>query len=833
MNSVRQALLISLTCLSAGFFSLSKTNDFTSSENINAAFHALFDMPLYFGAGTILGSASLIGGITWSATQLFPKTTPFGEECHLLSRILGIASLNSFTYALKRIPLLSLFLNRIPSSSSAWEENKNLLAQVPMNTKEDEELIHFLQKRWLAKTTGCYRFLVDWGLPLFGISHQVHPESTNSYARNPANKLSKTYIKRVDAWKHLLPHPSHFPLLLTRLCAIHDYLPNCISIHPEENIECFFERLDSLMQSSPPFAVIDATSWFVLKDHSKEWLEVWEQGEKQLFDQCAIHKLDPNKIICIQRQDLNLHTGVRLLPFSCSSKEVQTKQLEHLLDWVSKFGLSSNRVELDRTIADAPISFTLLESCISVSKHQYHALFDSLETSWRSSHPQKTILFQGTMKVLKDLFSAISDEKWQEISSSTTRSSVVELALKKIEHKLRILIEEDERLSFHDAAEHLEQVHADLTSFIEIFSLFTPQDFSKIFKAHLTCIPEALRPLSTYGIHSSGMTNMGGIFRAVEKFIGRKPHILHGENTYFECLYASEVFGKPIFTLEATEQDFKEADLILAQFNPAIKRVHITSEDFHRAEYHVEKIGDVLQKALSLRDGKPLTIAIDCTFDYSDSSRVNALLQEFQKEIQSGALNIICYRSGIKYDLFGMDNYCGAPFYMIHNEDPGWAHFDSLLTDPTLQTDRLSLNWFCLAFQQAAPFLEAYRKQIFDNTHAVLERMPQTLTSTENRKYRVIPMESDTDPTFIDIKIFGPMHELRGSVLVGGILTIKSLQAGLPLLFRPGIGFFHPNISVIMGEVCTTVRLSLGLDPAQIDVFVTCLKYIDVLNGPT
>lgn len=822
MYSLKRALFISLLCLSGAFFSYSKT---LPSENIKAGLHALWDPPLYLGAGTVLGAACLMSSITWGACKVIPGTTSFGQECFLFSRILGIASWNSFTYALKRSPLVSFLFQRIPPSCSAWDANQDMLAKIPVSTEKDKELVQFLQKRWLAKTTGCYRFLVDWGLAPFGIAHQLHPESTNSYARDPSNRLYKTYVLRVDSWKHRLPHPFHFPLILTRHCPIQNYLPNCISVDSQES---FCERLSSLLSTARPFAIVDATSWFSLKENAKEWQAIWEKKQKQLLEQCHAHNLDTTKIICIERRDLELHGGIRVLPFPTTPEDARIKQFEHLLEWVSKFGLSANRIELDRTLTQAPFSCSQKQAA---DKEQIQQLFCSLEESWSSDHPQKTILFKGTMQILKDLWAHLSEEKWEEVLCSPTRFHLAQLALKKIEQKLRFLIEEDAHLSFHDATEHLEQVHADLTSLIEIFSSFTKDDFAAIFQAHQTCIPEELRSFAQYGIHSSGMTCMGGIFRAVEKAVGRKPRILCGENTYFECLYTSELFGKPLSILQATEEDFKEADLLLSQFNPTLKRIDITSEDFHNAEYHVEKIADVLHKALLLREGKPFTIAIDCTFDFSDSSRVNAVLLKFQQEILSGVLNVICYRSGIKYDLFGMDNYCGGPYFIVHNQDPRWRTFDDLLTDPALQTDRLSLSWFCLAFQHAAPYLEAYRKQIFDNTHAVLAKIPQSLTSSHNSKYRVIPMESDTDPTFIDIKIFGSQHELRGNLLVGGLLTIKALQAGFPFLYRPGIGFFHPNISIIYGNVCTTVRLTLGLDPAQIDVFADCLRDIDALNS--
>ena len=177
-----------------------------------------------------------------------------------------------------------------------------------------------------------------------------------------------------------------------------------------------------------------------------------------------------------------------------------------------------------------------------------------------------------------------------------------------------------------------------------------------------------------------------------------------------------------------------------------------------------------------------------------------------------------------------MDNYCGAPVYMIHNQDSKWAPFDALLNDPALEADPLSLNWFCLAYQYATPRLEGYRKQIFDNTRALLDRVPVRLLNNKEVSYRIIPIKPDADPGFIDIKIFGPLHKVRGGALVGGLITVDCLQKGHPLFYRPSVGFYHPNLSILFGEHCTTIRLTLGLDPDQVDVLVESFKTIDSLN---
>ena len=65
----------------------------------------------------------------------------------------------------------------------------------------------------------------------------------------------------------------------------------------------------------------------------------------------------------------------------------------------------------------------------------------------------------------------------------------------------------------------------------------------------------------------------------------------------------------------------------------------------------------------------------------------------------------------------------------------------------------------------------------------------------------------------------------------GVFLTIKCMEAGHPLLYRPGIGFYHPNLAVLFGKECTTVRLTVGLDPSQVDTIVRCMDKINACNG--
>ncbi len=789
-------------------------------------FHSLLDPSLYFGTGAVFGAATALSGIGWGLFQLTPWADTLGNECLITSQIFGTAAIHCLAQSVKKAPLLSFLFEKMPSSDTSWKINDKLLSQVSASSPGDKQLVHFLKARWLAKMTGCYPFLVDRMCHTFGIPVQVHPETTNSYARDPATKFSDTYRNRMEEWKKILPHPPEFPLILTRPSSIVPYLPLSLEMSEGETIQHCVERALALDHVDSP-VVIDVTS-ILPKDEKKTWMDAWQRYEAEFCASCA----ECGKWIFLQRVNQEDIGGLRLLPLSSCPKEKMEEHHQFLLEWISRFGLTATRVELDRLFLPHSLSKQQNVHPIRLDpKEKWVSFFNQTDRNWKSAHPQKTLMFKGTLQVLTDLFNAVSEHKWNEMSSSPTQSSIVQLSGAKLKQQLDSLIQHEETITFHEFVSRLEQVHADLTSLLEIFSPFTAEDFFVAFHRHQTSIPNELKLLTGYAIHASAMTSLAGIFKTVENSLGRTPRVLYGENTYFECIHATERISQASSTKEASEQDWKDVDLILVQFNPTIKRINFKVTDYKATEYHVEKIADTVQRALKGREGRPLCVALDCTLDFNDSPRVGTLLAELQQEIERGHVNIMCYRSGLKFDLFGMDNYCGAPFFMLHSKDPKWNHFDALLTDPVLQTDRLSINWFSLAYQHAVPYLESYRKQIFANTRAVLNKIPSALYNPKNRNFRVIPVDQDVDPTFIDIKIFGPMHTFRGEMLVGIFLTIKCMEAGYPLLFRPGIGFSHPNLAVLFGKECTTVRLTVGLDPAQVDVIVRCLEKISACNG--
>lgn len=786
----------------------------TSSEEQVEPRSSIVQKAAYFATSTALGSASCLARVGWAMAQLTPWTQSIGNECLLFSELSTSLAQQLLTHMFD-----SSTTSRAISPYSTWHLNKKLLSELPARTDQERQLLQFLEKRWLAKSNGFYSTLINWLYPCFGIHLQVHPETSSCYSRNPAKATSQTYKKIVESWKQLLPHPWHFPLILTRPSNLKEYLPSYLNVAQGETTTMTATQLARYVHEAPSKVVLDLTD--ALPDHhdnQKQWLRAWHNYRVSLLQACYPHRLNLAKIICIQRVQKNGIGGVRILDLMPPCTQ---EHLHDLLNWIGSFGLTANRVELDRWFDHrecTPTGHSCFPSpTMRMTHEEFISRLRSFKSAWRSTHPQKALMVQATVRLLEGLFATLTTEECNDI---------VGYSLFKIAEQLQLLKEERETTPFFTTASHIEQIHIHLSALLEIYAPFHLEDFSHIYPTLLTSTPQDLQPLLSCSIHSAGMTSFIGIFKALEKTLGSKPHVLYGENTYFECIHSAAWIADATALEEATEEDWKKVDLILAQFNPVLRRV-----DLQTSEYRLESIEKSLRKALNRRAGEPLTLALDSTLDLMHSPRLGRLLQEFQQDIEKGALNIISYRSGIKFDLFGMDNYCGAPLFMIHNDAPHWTPFDALLTDPALLTDQLSLNWFCLAYQYAAPQLELYRNQICANTRALLNKPAVQLLMNKNGLYQVIPCDQEIDPTFIDFKIFGPLHQIRGAALGGGALFVKSLLRELPLFFRPSFGFYHPNFSMIFGKKTTTIRLTLGLDPGEVDILAECFERIAMLNN--
>ena len=331
------------------------------------------DGTFYAGAAILLETTSFFTRLAWRGSLLVPWADTLGKECLFVSDLCQVAALRAFSQSFKNAPI---------SSSASWDRNQTLLSQIPVSSDEDELLLSFLERRWLAKTGGFRSLAVDWACPCFGIVMQTHPETTSSYARSPSIGLSRTYINRMESWKQSLPQPKDFPLILTRPADLHDYLPSHL-----------VDLTDHITEKIP-----------------EKWLQTWKRSPNH----------QPFSIQKVEQGDIG---GLRLLPISSQSKKETASQYQYLLEWISIFGLTANRVELDRWPTSR--AREAQGSVSSLTKEEFAAVLNSFEQSCRSDHPQKAIMIEGTKQVLQGLLGNLSEAEWGQ---NPTKTAVAQLS---------------------------------------------------------------------------------------------------------------------------------------------------------------------------------------------------------------------------------------------------------------------------------------------------------------------------------------------------------------------------------------------------------------------
>lgn len=743
---------------------------------------------VYLCGGSFFASLSALGHVGLGLCHLLPQKAISTNEFSLFNDLCS----QSMRIAFKG-----------PCKSDNWQQtwklNQELLTCAPRFSEEDDRLVHFLQERWLAKVAGISQISLNWVYPCFGFTIQSNPASNHAYARLVSSHMTSVYKERMEAWKRELG--TQDPLILTRSIDVGAFLPSYILVEKGQALETIVQKIRGK-------AIVDFT----------DCLSAQHSGWKENFSHlCSRQGLNLDEVICIERVEGDHIGGIRILPLPCHSFHTLSKQHDYLLESISTLGLVANRIELDRghkrsVLEDKP-SFSIHRP----DKKEFLSLLEFFEITCRELPEYKRVLIDGTLGVIKGLFNDMSEQKWQKVLESPTKSFITWLSMVKIKNQLELL-SKHLNSSLFEIASQLEQVHADFSALLEVLRPFSASDFPQIYR-DLIAIPVSLTQLTSYGIHNSGMICFASILKAVQKKSG-SVHAIYGENSYFECTKALEKLADS-FSLSdcATQQEWKRANLLLVQYNPAI------SIDPKHEQYQLENIEAMVRKSLNARAGASLTLALDGTLDSITSPKVTHILTTFSQEILEGTLAVVVFRTGNKFDLLGMDNYCGAPFFVISSD---LASFDLLFTEPILQCDDLSLNWFCLAYRYITPQLEQYQRQICANTRSLLAKIPKTLQNRAAR-YRVVPMAPEIDPAFIDIKIAGPFQQIKAAALILPYLFVSSMKKNQPIFNRPSLGFYHPNISVIFGKECSTVRLTLGLDPAEVPIFAKCFERIATL----
>ena len=525
--------------------------------------------------------------------------------------------------------------------------------------------------------------------------------------------------------------------------------------------------------------------------------------------------------------------GIKVLPiFSKLDKKILEEKYSHFIEFISHTGMAIGAVSMRRHVMNAyklrpDISYAVEgQNAIyfdSKSSLTERALFKRLSEKFSSDklkdQPQVAIMGKSTMQLLNGLINNISQEKWDSLHKNPTTRKILQTSFYQIITHLATA--ELQMRDFPKFVQSIELVHAEMATVLELTRPYHEEDFEQIYKKQLdTVIPEGLKSHLKVGIGKTATNLFAGINAALMQ---EKSEITrcYSKGFYFEQV---AIMGDN-YKLDSLLKDDKvtQVDLYCCQTNPNIEIAT------NHTNYEYIEIAADIRKILTQKPAtKHMTVAVDCTIEHLKSAKIQKLLSEFEKEIKDGTLNFVFFHSGQKFDMLGMDNYYGSPFYMVNNGTKHWEPFNSLLNNPVHKTDSLSQQWFCLSNEFAADSIDQYRQVIFENTKEIMKQIPKKLlpTGKASQKLRVSTFDKEIEPCFIDLKIVGFGHQLKTRLMIAHFYK-KCDEHGIKAFRRPGFGFYHANITFVAGENdSTSIRINPGLDPKENAVILEYLNEI-------
>ncbi len=419
-----------------------------------------------------------------------------------------------------------------------------------------------------------------------------------------------------------------------------------------------------------------------------------------------------------------------------------------------------------------------------------------------------------TYQLIKQLCESISDEMWADKIKDSEFKDYLNLIVANVDRDLSkaLLNIEDFRIFI----ESMDRVHAKLASLLNVFKPFDLDVFTKTFTLELEdrLLPEGLHVQSA-GITRSAMNTFSGILVEIQKK-NPSPVLAIVPHSYYENNYLIPSSSSLEVVLQNPEVE--KVDLFVTEF------YHNIDIDKDHTRYQRENVVEDIKRIFREKPKTDsLTVAIDGTIDYLYSEDIKDLFASLKDEIQAGKLNIIVYRSGQKFDMFGMDNYYGGNYYLVNNGDQKWDRFNSFLSEEQFQTDDLSKQFFAWNFAAGSELVDGYKRLIFDMTQSILSFVPETLKPEGNPYVSVAQFDPDVLTSFIDIKV---SPELPSHVQTDLTSWIYSRFVELFLDQHRGVygrrgsfGFTQANITPIEPKIRITPGIDAGERPLYLQFF--------------
>jgi hypothetical protein len=775
---------------------------------------------------------------------------------------------------------LLLANKKINPSELHWHLNAALLKQAEAST-DDQELqtrTHFAAVNFLKKAAPPLMGYMRWLEPKMESRFQINPFADASYHREGFQQQISLGTEKIN--QHLAFRNSS-PLVLTDRSDFAHLFPLHFTVIDEQNehahklignaVVAYFRSWPTLNtgfeHTLRPGLLFDTTDLFrdmihtdgchereqgfqgIFFEFKNKIAQLLKKSAQEIASTCPpltpeqLEAFLQKNVTCVCRLDFEHCAGMKVLPlFSDLSGDHLPKVHKALIEFIDKTGTYINPLNLRRYLLEERA-----QTSVTYTGASHHALARYLPHKDTLTHmnvwtmlartfdsgkireqPHVRVLGQGTMALFQGLMTEISEQKWKALNSNPCTCQIIQNSFFKIANCLasaHLHIE-----NFELFALDIELIHAEIATILEFAEPFKNEDFDGIYKnVIMDSVPEDLRSMVRAGLGKSAVNIFAGVNAAL-LHTTPFPTRTYSDNFYYEEAFIVNLKNK--IEQIVANQEIKTVELFGGQFN-----ANIQPQIGYTTYRHRDLAADIDALLKSKPATEHMTVAIDFSIDYVHSERNRQLLERFKDEIRSGRLNFVFFKSGQKTDMFGMDNYFGAPYYIVNNGAPYWKEFNDLPSKPLHQTDSLSIQWFCLSNKYAASYMDEYRRLIFAQSRTLIKALQQFFrpnpTNPQQRVY-VCDIDDRTDTSFVDIRVQGGDQKTHRDTCdeIGRGLVRECERRGIKTQIRQSWGFYHCNLGWPFEEQdVSVIRLNPSLDPHENDVILDYFRTLASTEG--
>lgn len=293
----------------------------------------------------------------------------------------------------------------------------------------------------------------------------------------------------------------------------------------------------------------------------------------------------------------------------------------------------------------------------------------------------------------------------------------------------------------------------------------------------------------------------------------KKPlRVLAFDDSYFEIMKAHEISGDKVTkvaqnndTLHGVEANKAEDkfDLLFVDAEGAPQATgSTTSHDI------VKVIDEALSGGLAK---KPFTVVIDVTIGKINNEKIAHVLKKYKPQIESGELNIVCFRSIQKFDTFGSDKLSGGTIQVYSKNQKFVKACKEEFAKEERDVDPINRRGIAYIYEHCLKGVEKFREATFENADVLFRGIDKQFVAVSGKK-----PQDETIPFYIEDRENCENYcvMIRANDAKALNLFFNRMNKGkFPIIFRPSFGFSHAAITEV--PATKSFRLSAGIEDKE------------------